>query len=481
MAQHSARAELQVIVAKDALTADLSIPHNVCAEQFCVDGLTAALRSAGVEITDAVTARLAELVADPPACDASHRVTVAQAIQPEHGADGRVEWLIEEEHKPHIKPDGSISFYEQSAYTMVSAGQVIARIVPPEPGRPGRNVLGEPIPAKDGQPADVKLDETIIINDQAELVAQLDGVFMRERGRPTIRQILEVSGYVDFSTGNIDFHGDVVVRKGVRDLFKVRATGRIEVRGLVEAATLDCDGDLVLAGGVAGREHALIRSQSNIIARYLNGTRIEVQGDLLFEKEMIGCDALVRGRVVSQQGSIIGGTLAGAKGMEIAVLGSPAGVETTIQLGSLPLLRARVRKLEDVVNQLGHVLTALVQQREQLVAPSKRLPAATRERLIKVTEDIRTADEQRKEAQRKHDEAAALIETLLAYEATITKMLHVGVVFGISRQPMRVHMDVLGPLVIRIAESGQVLVCPQGAAPIPIEKITRPHRPAEAA
>ncbi len=481
MAQQSARAELQVIVAKDAQTAVLSIPANVFADQFTVDGLVAALKSAQVEITDSVLERLNQLVAEPPAAETAHRVTVAEATAPVHGKDGYVQWLIEEEHKPPIKEDGSISFYEQSAYTMVSAGQVIGQVIPPEPGQDGRDVLGKTIASKSGQEADLRLDETIVVNEAAEVVAQLDGVFMRVSGRPTIRQVLEVPGYVDFSTGNIDFHGDVIVRKGVRDLFVVRATGRIETRGLVEAATLDADGDIILAGGMAGRDHGLIRSQSNVIARHLSGTRLEVKGDLLFEKEMMGCDATVRGRVVSQQGSIIGGTLSGAHEIEVAVLGSPAGVETTIQLGSLPLLRARVRKLEEVVSQLGNLLKALVQQRDQLVATEKRLPRSVRDRLIKITEDIRTADEQRKEAQRKHDEAAELIKVLLSFKATISKMLHVGVIFGISRQPMRVHMDVLGPLEIRVAESGQVLVCPEGAAPIPIEKITRPYSPSAAA
>jgi len=475
MGEPTTRGELQVIVDKDALCAELTIPHQICPEQFTVEGLVEALTSVQVEITDAVRAALEKLVANPPGNDQPHRVKVAEAIQPIHGADGHLEWLVEEKHPPPVQPDGSISFYEQSAYTMVSAGQIIGRIVPPTDGEEGRNVLGQPIPCKKGQPIDPRFDETIVVNAEAELVAQLDGVFLREGARATIRATLEVPGYVDFSTGNIDFHGNVIVRKGVRDLFHIRSTGGIDIKALVEAATLDCDEDLILAGGMAGREHGFIRCKGNVIARHLNGTNLEVQGDLLFEKEMINCNATVRGSVKSPKGALIGGSLAGARDLELAVLGSSAGVDTTLQLGSLSLLRARACKLDDVVLQLGYVLQALLQQRQQLVPAAKRQQQGGRDRLAKVIEDIRNADEQMKEAKRKRDEAAALIETLLAFKVTISSMLHVGVIFAISRQPLRVFMDVIGPLSITIAQSGQVLVHPEDAAAIPIEKITRPH------
>lgn len=475
MGEPTTGGELQVIVDKDALCAELSIPNVICAEQFTVEALVEVLTSVQVEITDAVRTALEELVANPPGKDQPHRVKVAVAMAPIHGTDGHLEWLVEEEHRPPVQPDGSISFYEQSAYTMVSAEQIIGRIVPPTDGEEGRNVLGQPIPCKKGQPIDPRFDETIVVNGAAELVAQIDGVFLREGPRATIRATLEVPGYVDFSTGNIDFHGNVIVRKGVRDLFHIRSTGGIDIKGLVEAATLDCDEDLVLAGGMAGREHGLIRCKSNVIARHLNGTRLEVQGDLLFEKEMINCNATVRGSVKSPKGAIIGGTLDGARDLEVAVLGSSAGVDTTLQLGSLSLLRARVCKLDDVVQQLGYVLKALLQQREQLVPAAKRRQPGGLDRLAKVIDDIRNVDEQMKEAQRKRDEVAAQIEMLLAFKVTITGMLHAGVIFAISRQPLRVFMDVIGPLIITIAESGQVLVHPDGAAVIPIEKITRPH------
>lgn len=474
MGHEIARAELQVIVASDAQSAELSIPHNLGAEQFTVEALIAALKTADVEITDAVVRRLEELVAAPPAGDQPHRVVVAEATPPVHGTDGYVEWLVKEDHRPPQDVEGAIDFYALSAYTLVTQGQTIGRLVPPTDGREGRDVLGKPIEARNGQAAELKLDETIVLNESSELVAQIAGVFVRKGARPTIHKLLEVPDYVDFSTGNINFDGDVSVRKGVRDLFRVEATGRIEIRGLVEAAIIDCQGDIVLAGGMAGREHGRVIAAGNVIARHLSGTRLDVKGDLQVDKEMMGCHATVGGRVLCPKGSVIGGVLNTSREFLIAVLGSQAGVETTVELGSLPLLRAKARKLDDSIGQLCHVLQTLVREREPLVRQSKRPGSNVGARLKTLTVEIHKTNEELRTARHRRAETETLINNLIAFTGTVSKCLHVGTVFAIGRRLLRVYMDVLGPLQITIAESGQVVVHPEGAAAIPLDKLTRP-------
>lgn len=474
MGQHSAQAELQVIVAKDAQSAELSIPPNLSAEQMTVEALTAALQTAQVEITPAVTEAL-ERIASEPRCESPPcRVVVARATPPVHGVDGRVEWLVDEGSPAPVDEHGNICFYEQSAFTMVTAGQVLGRVVPPTQGVEGRDVFGKPIAAKNGQPADPKLDETISHDENADLVAQIAGVFTRKGPKPTIRELLEVQGCVDFSTGNINFDGEVSVRGGVRDLFRVVATGRIEIRGLVEAATVECEGDLILAGGMAGREHGLIRAGGSVTARHLSASRLIVRGDLNIDKEMMGCHATVSGRVLCPKGSILGGRLVCSREWNVAVFGSQAGVETIIELGSLPLLRARVTKLDDVIDQHLHVLRTLVGEREAVARQSARPGSRVGERLRAVTAEMHRVNEELKVARHEREEAEALIADLKAFTGTVTKCLHAGTIFAVGRRLLRVYMDVLGPLQITVAESGQILVHPEDAAAIPLDKIARP-------
>jgi len=475
MGQPTAQAELQVIVAQDAQSAELSIPSTLSAEQFTVEALTAALKTAEVEITPAVIEALEQIIAAPKCEDAQPcRVVVARAIPPVHGVDGRVEWLVEEGHPPPVDEHGNLCFYDQSAFTMVTAEQVIGRVIPPTLEQDGRDVFGKPIASRKGLPADPKLDETIAVNEAAELVAMITGVFTNKGPKPTIREHLEVQGYVDFSTGNITFDGDVTVRGGMRDLFRLITTGRVEIRGLVEAATIECEGDLLLAGGMAGREHGLIRAGGNVVARHLNATRLIVKGDLQIDKEMIGCQANVGGRVLCPKGSIIGGVLNTPREFLIAVLGSQAGVETTVELGSLPLLRAKARKLDDSISQLSHVLQTLVREREPLVKQSKRPGSNVGARLKSLTDEIHKTNEELRVARHQREDTETLINTLVAFTGTVSKCLHMGTVFAIGRRSLRVYMDVLGPLQITIAESGQVVVHPEGAAAIPLDKLTRP-------
>ena len=61
---------------------------------------------------------------------------------------------------------------------------------------------------------------------------------MRDRKSAKVSNTLEIDQNVDFSTGNIDFPGNVIVHRSVKDCFTVKARDDIEVRGLIEAATL---------------------------------------------------------------------------------------------------------------------------------------------------------------------------------------------------------------------------------------------------
>lgn len=61
------------------------------------------------------------------------------------------------------------------------------------------------------------------------LIATMDGHLEYSNGAFYVRPVLEIRGDVDYSTGNIDFIGDVQIAGDVRENFSVRATGSITV------------------------------------------------------------------------------------------------------------------------------------------------------------------------------------------------------------------------------------------------------------
>ena len=51
------------------------------------------------------------------------------------------------------------------------------------------------------------------------------------RIRIGISPISSIDGDVDYSTDNIDFNGDVIIRDSVQSLFSVKATGTVNIGG----------------------------------------------------------------------------------------------------------------------------------------------------------------------------------------------------------------------------------------------------------
>ena len=78
---------------------------------------------------------------------------------------------------------------------------------------------------------------TEISEDGTQLVASIAGSVDFTGNVFQVKPVLEVPGDVDFSTGNINFLGDVNIRGNVLSGFTVRAMGNVRVEGVVEAGS----------------------------------------------------------------------------------------------------------------------------------------------------------------------------------------------------------------------------------------------------
>src|SRR5690606_12987777 len=148
-------------------------------------------------------------------------------------------------------------------------GEVLGRYFLPTPGEPGRDVPGKPIPALPGKPFSTRLDETVVQRDGGDVVAATPGLRVRTERAAPIQQVLTVRDPVGFPSGNIDFHGSVIIHRGIKDRFHVKASQNIQIDGLVEAAQVECGGDLVINAGFAGRDQGAAHVGNHLTARYL--------------------------------------------------------------------------------------------------------------------------------------------------------------------------------------------------------------------
>ncbi|MFH1131506.1 MAG: flagellar assembly protein A [Pseudomonadota bacterium] len=144
--------EIKVKVATDKMTASLQVLRDEW-DNIDVSSLEEALQKAGVVhgVDRGVLKKMVDIAAKRP----DHvpiSQTVAHGSKPEDGADGRVDIVVELDTQSvgaKVK-GGSINFRERGGFNRVEKDQLLAVLVPPLEGKPGHNVLGEELPARDG-------------------------------------------------------------------------------------------------------------------------------------------------------------------------------------------------------------------------------------------------------------------------------------------------------------------------------------------
>jgi len=463
---------IRVIISKDLLTAELiaspQSPPQAINEQLCL----AALHEAGILINDQVTANVKTMANQDPPDTGDLRTVVAQGTPPQHGQPGHIQWLID---NPEQDNSQSISHYDRSTYRVVKTGDTIAKVIQPTLGVDGHNVQGHAIPAKPGLPIDLEFDESIMQDASGNLIAQQHGLIESSQNKIQINQILQVDGYVDFSTGNIDFIGNVLIHRGVRDCFIVKATGQVEVKGLIEAATIDCEGDLIAHGGMAGRERGNAIVGGTLSGKYLDNVTGQIQGDLQLDREVINCELTIHGQVLIPHGRITGGKLCVTGPIDIASLGSAAGTHTHLVLGSVPRLEPTAQALAKIVKQLADKHEALLNEQKQINDNTRRLTACDRERQTEICFELHTAQDKLAKGLAANDALIKRIDHQRTVNLLIHSKLHPGVMLTILKQSFKVQHQVSGPLTIYKDSGGQIVYRKGSTDPVPLTQIAKLH------
>jgi len=265
---------------------------------------------------------------------------IAWGQPPVNGMDGSVEDLFPRkmEWELIVDENNRVDYTSLNLFRNVNEGDMICRITLPTPGVPGRSVRDEEIPAKDGHPPHVPNGRNTHLTEDGEaLVASITGQVEFSDKNFQVKPVLEIAGDVDFSTGNINFVGNVHVHGDVCNGFTVRAMGSVTVDGVVEACSVEAGCDVVVGLGVQGDSQAVIRAQRNVFAKYLENCCVCVK-ETLHTDSIINCEVYCDGAVEVRTGrmTVVGGTVRAGQGIKAGTIGSRVECHTNILLGGQP-------------------------------------------------------------------------------------------------------------------------------------------------
>ncbi len=304
--------------------------------------------------------KIRELVANPVY---NQQVLVAEGVFAQNGKNGEVHYLIDikKDRKPVIMEDGTVNYKEMNLIESITKGQKLAELIPPIPGKNGKNLVGTELKAIDGRPAIIPKGRNVVLSpDGQELFADIDGQLLYADAKISVFPTHEVMADVDNSTGNIKFIGNVMIRGNVLSGFEVEAGGHIEVNGVVEGATLKAGGNIILKRGMVGNNKGVIIAGGDIISKFIESSTVEARGDIKAEAIM-HCDIKCGNKLElgGRKGLLVGGTVRVGRLVELKYLGNQMSTATTLEVGVDPHHRERLKFLKgDLTNMEEGLLKA---------------------------------------------------------------------------------------------------------------------------
>jgi uncharacterized protein len=250
---------------------------------------------------------------------------------------------------------GSIDFRMIKNFINFKSGEVLAEKSRAVPGKPGRNVMGQELPAREGKQSTFKFGKGVDVSgDGMKAIATVDGHPAIVADRLTVQNTVEVPAHVDYSIGSIDFIGNVRVRGDVMPGFTVKTKGNLEIAGNVEQANLEVGGNLDLRGIIFGQGNSKITVRGDARIGAVDQAEVRVQGHLKVNNYIRHSLILVGAalEVVGPKGNIIGGDTSAYQGVNCPYLGNPMATLTKITVGVNPFVAAESDSLQAEFNDV---------------------------------------------------------------------------------------------------------------------------------
>lgn len=284
------------------------------------------------------------------------KTLIAEGKSPQRGNNAKFESLLESEESPKGVPvereDGSVDYKDLNIVQSIEAGIPLLKKYPPTIGVDGKNIKGEVIPATPGEnkPFGRIKGAVILDSDPNVIVSSIAGQPYVKNNTAVVHPIFSCDG-VNYSTGNIDFKGTVVVSGNVETGFSINAGGDVIVSGVVEGAEITSGGSVTLKRGVVGGGKAVIKASGNVKAKFFESATIEAQQsiaveDVIAHSEVTATDKIIIGGQAGK-GQVTGGHIRSMSLIEAKILGSESGTKTIIDVGWNPYLDNKCKEIKN--------------------------------------------------------------------------------------------------------------------------------------
>jgi len=271
------------------------------------------------------------------------------------------------------------------------------------------------LPAKNGKDIPVKLGKnTVFDKKKQQLYATIDGqLSITENGKINAFPVFEVNGDLDFSVGNIDFIGNVVIRGNVPVGFKIKAKGDIRVSGGVEGAILEAEGSILIQSGVTAQNKGYIHAGHDIKTTFVSNGKLFAEGNIMVSQAIMHSEvtALKEIHCLGSKGLIVGGLVQAGLSIKCRNIGNNMATPTVIEVGSNPTkgnelkelrlqLQEQATKLDktmkaiQILNQLMRKIGTLPSDKQAMLEMLKQTKEITEKTMLDIETELMTIEEE---------------------------------------------------------------------------------------
>lgn len=267
---------------------------------------------------------------------------------PKNGENARIErhFDLGVKGRPKVDQYDRVDFKNMNLFVLAKKGDLLAVRIPQTEGEPGRDVYGLEVPAKNGKPIPIPQGKNTEISGENELIASIDGQIVDSGKKINIDPHLLIQGSVGVGTGNIDFAGSVEIKGNVEAGFVVKATGDIEISGMVSGG--DVEGrNVYIQGGVNGMNRGKVRAREDVRAAFAENAVIESERDIYIQDVALHSNISAGKRIFleDKRGMVTGGLVEAGEEIRCKIVGNTAFVVTRLSVGVNPQLQKRYREL----------------------------------------------------------------------------------------------------------------------------------------
>ncbi|MDC7220445.1 MAG: FapA family protein [Spirochaetales bacterium] len=321
---------VNIFISEDGLQALMQVDFKKCGDNPpSLDALESALSAQGISfgVNFELLKKILEEKIDKEVC-------VAQGKKPQKSSPPYLKVKKNlYNSRPPIEEHGYIDYKMVSPFIMVKKGECLAKRIPASKGEEGRSVTNEVLPPAKKDIEQLEAGENTVEKD-GMVYAVTSGRFELDRKEFHVNELLEIPGNVDYSTGHISFPGDVIIRGEIRDGFRVAAGGSIHCKETVDASEVFTRKDLIIEGGIIGRNKSIVRVQGKVETKFIEHCQVEALGGIAVKSSVIDSDIVTLGELVLlKNGKLIGGSVYAEKGLTTHTVGSPSNGNIKINLG----------------------------------------------------------------------------------------------------------------------------------------------------